>query len=138
MGSWDIRPEALHAVLADVAADGQSMMMAAEDAAASGEEATNAFGTASDVAAAFGRFWAPRKDVGSRAAGALFHKAGVAAETAQLYLAADGEMADAASTATAGLTVGAGPGHARWSGGSAAPVLAPFLSGRGFGAAVLP
>jgi hypothetical protein len=132
MGSWDIRPEALHAALADVAADGQSMALAAEDAASSGEEAAGAFGTASEVAGAFERFWAPRKDVGRRAASLVFHKAAVVAETAQLYLAADGEMADAASAAVGSPTSGAG---------RAVPALpgnlgAPLLAGRGFGAAV--
>ena len=117
MGSWDIRPELLHAALADVAADGQSMALAADAAARAGDETAGAFGTASDVAAAFGRFWAPRKDVGRMAASLVFHKAGAAAGLVELFGAADAEMSDAASSAGASVASG-------------------VLTGRGFGAAV--
>lgn len=103
MGSWDIRPDALHVVLTDVAADGQSMAKASDDAASFGEETAASFGTASDVAEAFAAFWTPRQDVGQRIASLVFHKASVVAEAAQLFEQADGDMSETAVTAVESL-----------------------------------
>jgi hypothetical protein len=106
MGSWDIKPEALHVVLTDVAADGQSMAKACGDAVSFGEETAASFGTASDVAEAFAGFWTPRQDIGQRIASLAFHKASVVAEAAQLFEQADGHMSETAVAAVESLDAG--------------------------------
>ncbi|MFT4470155.1 hypothetical protein ACMX2H_09640 [Arthrobacter sulfonylureivorans] len=117
MGSWRINPRQLHMVLVDVAADGQSLDKAAGDAAAAGEQAASLFGSAADVAEAFAGFWSPRSEVGQRIAGLVYGKSRVVAETAELFVDADGQMSAAAVDFAESLNAGD----------------APVLAARGFG-----
>ncbi|MGP5226339.1 hypothetical protein [Arthrobacter rhombi] len=57
--AYKIDPAQLHAILVDVAADGESLRLAAKDTKTSGDEASGDFGTATTVSAAFARFWTP-------------------------------------------------------------------------------
>lgn len=72
--AYKIDPAQMHAILVDVAADGESLRLAAKDTKESGDDANGNFGTATTVSAAFGRFWSPRDDIGQRAASLVFRK----------------------------------------------------------------
>ncbi len=117
MGSWRISPRRLHMVLVDVAADGQSLDKAAGDAAAAGDDASSLFGSAAEVAEAFSAFWSPRSEVGQRIAGLVYGKSQVVAEAGELFIAADGQMSEAAADFAETLNAGD----------------APVLAARGFG-----
>lgn len=89
----------LHAVLVDVAADGQSLQLSANDTKTAGDDAAEKFGTATTVSAAFTRFWTPRDDLGQRAASLVFRKSESLSETAVVLISADGAMTNDASAA---------------------------------------
>lgn len=89
----------LHAVLVDVAADGQSLQLSAKDTLTAGDDAKEKFGTATTVSEAFTRFWTPRDDLGQRAASLVFRKAESLSQTAVALIGADGKMTDGASAA---------------------------------------
>lgn len=89
----------VHAILVNVAADGQSLQLAAKDATTAGDDAAGSFGTATIAAAAFQRFWGPRDDVGQRAASLVFRKADAVTDAMTVLIAADGKMSDSARSA---------------------------------------
>lgn len=89
----------VHAILVDVAADGQSLQLAARDTTTAGDDAAAAFGTATTVAAAFNRFWGPRDDVGQRAASLVFRKTDAVSDALTVLIAADGDMSAGANSA---------------------------------------
>lgn len=101
--SYEITPGIIHAVLVDVAADGESLRGSAEMATTAGDNVSGQFGTAADVSSAFSAFWASRNDVGTRIAALVLRKAGCVATAAEAFIDADGEMTDAASTALSNL-----------------------------------
>lgn len=97
--AYKIDAGALHAILIDVAADGESLRLAAKDTQTDGDTTQDSFGTATTVKAAFDRFWGPRDDVGQRAASLVYRKATAVSDAAAELIEADGAMSDAASTA---------------------------------------
>ncbi|HXD28282.1 MAG TPA: hypothetical protein VN621_05950 [Arthrobacter sp.] len=103
----------LHAVLIDVAADGQSLQLAAQDTRTAGDDAAGSFGSAGTVSAAFTRFWAPRDDVGLRAASLVFRKAESLAQAAAALIEADGRMNDSAAAALRRIPVSYAPSAVR-------------------------
>lgn len=104
--AYAIDPGQLHAILVDVAADGQSLHLAATDTRSAGEDVQGSLGTAGVVSAAFGRFWSPRDDVGLRAAALVFRKAEYLSQTAVELIDTDGRMTDDAKTAAARIPTG--------------------------------
>ncbi|MGP5731379.1 hypothetical protein [Arthrobacter rhombi] len=97
--AYKIDPAQLHAILLDVAADGESLRSAAKDTKSSGDDASGNFGNATTVSAAFGRFWSPRDDIGQRVASLVFRKTTSVSDAALALIDADGEMSTEASTA---------------------------------------
>lgn len=103
----------LHAILIDVAADGQSLQLAAQDTRTAGDDAAGFFGSADTVSAAFTRFWAPRDDVGLRAASLVFRKAESLSQAAVALIDADGTMTDSAAAALRRIPASYAPPAAR-------------------------
>ncbi|MGP5607189.1 hypothetical protein [Arthrobacter rhombi] len=97
--AYKIDPGQLHAILVDVAADGESLRLVAQDTKTSGDEASGDFGTATTVSAAFARFWTPRDDIGQRAASLVFRKTTSVSDAALALIDADGKMSGEASSA---------------------------------------
>lgn len=97
--AYKIERGQVHAILVNVAADGQSLQHAATDATTAGADAVGLFGTATTAATAFNRFWVPRDDIGQRAASLVFRKANAVADAMAVLIAADGKMSDAAGSA---------------------------------------
>ncbi|WP_372698761.1 hypothetical protein [Arthrobacter sp. JSM 101049] len=111
--AYEIDKGQLHAVLIDVAADGQSLQLAAQDARTAGDDAARRFGSAGTVSAAFSRFWAPRDDVGLRAASLVFRKAESLSQAAVALIEADGRMTDSATAALRRIPASFAPTAAR-------------------------
>lgn len=97
--AYKIEPGALHAILIDIAADGESLRSSSKDTKTNGDSVQDNFGTATTVKAAFDSFWAPRDDIGQRAASLLFRKATAVADAAAVLIEGDGKMSDEATTA---------------------------------------
>lgn len=100
---YSIQPGAIHAIVVDVAADGQALQQAGTDTSAIAEELAGSFGTAAAVAGAFEGFWSARREVAPRIASLLFRKTTAVADAAQAFIDADGEMTAAVRAATATL-----------------------------------
>ncbi|WP_312179043.1 DUF6507 family protein [Arthrobacter sp.] len=100
---YEIQPAAIHAVVVDVAADGQALHQAGAAAADTAGELAGSFGSADAVAGAFSSFWAPRQDVAQRISSLVFRKATALTEAAQAFVDADGEMSAAAKSALSTL-----------------------------------
>lgn len=104
--AYAIDPGQLHAILVDVAADGQSLHLSATDTRTAGEDVQGNLGTAGVVSAAFGRFWGVRDDVGLRAAALVFRKAEYLSQTVVALIDADGRMTVDAKAAAGRIPTG--------------------------------
>ena len=100
---YEIQPAAIHAVVVDVAADGQALQQAGTAAAETAGGLAAGFGSAAVVAGAFSSFWTPRQDVAQRISSLVFRKATALTEAAQAYIDADVEMTAAAQSALSTL-----------------------------------
>ena len=106
---YEIQPAVIHAVVVDVAADGQALQQAGTAATETAGDLTGGFGSADVVAGAFSSFWAPRQDVAQRISSLVFRKTTALTEAAQALVDADGEMSAAAQSALSTLPTAYAP-----------------------------
>ncbi|MBD8044235.1 hypothetical protein H9638_10500 [Arthrobacter sp. Sa2BUA2] len=106
---YEIQPAAIHAVVIDVAADGQALHQAGNAAADTAADLAGSFGSADVVAGAFASFWTPRQDVAQRISSLVFRKTTALTDVAQALIDADGEMSAAAQSALSTLPTAYAP-----------------------------
>lgn len=97
--AYKIDSTQLHAILVDVAADGESPSLSAKDTKTTGDDVHANLGTAGSVGKSFESFWADRDDIGQRAASLVFRKTTSVSDAAAAVIDADGEISAGASTA---------------------------------------
>jgi len=106
---YEIQPAAIHAVVVDVAADGQALHQAGNATADTADDLAGSFGSADLVAVAFAEFWTPRRSVAQCVSSLVFRKATALTDAAQAFVDADGEMTAAAESALSTLPTAYAP-----------------------------
>lgn len=105
----EIQPEHVHAVLVNVAGDGQTLDDSAVKAHTAGDTLQDAWGSAAEAKSAYGTFWSSRDDVGIRISDTLLHQASCVAEAADAFIASDGAMSDKAREAMSEISTVSAP-----------------------------